>query len=136
MSSPEASRLKRNIRVVVAIAMIAIGVLHFANPDPFVKIVPAYLPSPRGLVLLSGFFEVAGGVGLLIERTRRLAAWGLVALYVSVFPANLYQAMNHIAFDPSHPIPPVVLWLRLPLQIPLIALAAWFAADDSRRRAS
>src|SRR5947209_15063496 len=90
---------------VLAAAMTAIGLAHFALPEPFEKIVPKWLPRPRLLVYVSGFFEVAGGVGLLFDATRVLAGWGLVALYVAVFPANVNQALNAISFDERKPIP-------------------------------
>jgi uncharacterized membrane protein len=104
--------------------MVTIGVLHFVTPDKFVKIVPAWLPSPITLVLVSGFFEIAGGIGLLVPRVRRAAAWGLVALYVAVFPANVNMAMYDIQPD-GLTIPPALLWLRLPFQLGFIAWALW-----------
>ena len=82
------------------------------------------------LVYVSGFFEALGGAGLLVPRVRRAAAWGLVALYVAVFPANLNMAMNHISLDEAHPIPTPALWIRLPLQLVLIAWAWWFTRPD------
>ena len=76
--------------------MVAIGVLHFVRVDDFARTIPAWLPSARALVWVSGACEIAGGLGLLHRRTRRAAAWGLVALYVAVFPANLNMALHHI----------------------------------------
>ncbi len=120
------------VRALVAVAMIGIGALHFANPEPFVRIIPAWLPAPRLLVWVSGVFEVLGGAGLLVRRTRRAAGLGLVALYVAVFPANVNQAIHRISFDGMTPIPPAILWLRLPLQVAIIALALWVSRDDER----
>ncbi|WP_394847650.1 hypothetical protein LZC95_09325 [Pendulispora brunnea] len=74
----------------------------------------------------SGFFEIAGGVGLLLPVTQRLAAWGLIALYVAVFPANVNMAVNRISLDPKRPIPTYLLWQRLPFQLLFIAWAWWF----------
>ena len=84
--------LKTSLRYLMAAMMVASGVMHFIFPDKLIKIVPDWLPSPRLLVLVSGFFEIAGGAGLLPKQTRRAAAWGLVALYVAVFPANVNMA--------------------------------------------
>ena len=123
--------LKTPLRYLLALAMIAVGVTHFVNPEPFVRIVPAALPAPLALVYISGFFEVAGGVGLLVPKTTRAAAWGLIALYVAVFPANVNMALNHISLTPDHPIPTIALWLRLPLQGLLIAWAFWFTRPDA-----
>jgi uncharacterized membrane protein len=107
--------------------MIGAGVAHFMIPEALIRIVPARLPDPRLLVQISGVAEVAGGVGLALPFFRRAAAWGLIALYVAVFPANLNQAMNHI---PAGGVPNIVLWLRLPLQIVLIAWAAWYTQPE------
>lgn len=111
---------------ILALAMIGIGVLHFVRPKPFVRIVPKYLPAPLTLVYVSGFFEVLGGVGLLIPTTRVWAAWGLIALYVAVFPANVYMLTDNVSLDRRKPIPRWALWLRLPFQLLFIAWAFWF----------
>lgn len=123
---PPESQLKRMIRAICAISMIAVGILHFVQPAGFVKIVPAWLPAPLFLVLLSGFFEVLGGVGLLVRRAHRLAAWGLIALYVAVFPANINMAVHGIQPDGTH-LPLVLLWARLPFQALFIWLAWWLS---------
>jgi uncharacterized membrane protein len=110
----------------LALAMISIGTLHFARPKPFVHIVPKYLPAPLALVYISGFFEIAGGVGLLIPATRIAAVWGLVALYIAVFPANIYMLTHNISLNPKKPIPRWALWVRLPFQFVFMAWAYWF----------
>ena len=126
---PVESRVKRIIRVIASLAMIGIGITHFTAPDGFVKIVPAFLPAPLLLVYTSGFFEIAGGVGLLVARVHRLAAYGLIALYVAVFPANINMAVHDIQPAASH-IPEAALWLRLPFQLVFIGLAWWFSRSE------
>src|SRR5689334_10622155 len=109
-------RFKTALRLLLAGAMVVVGVLHFVNPGGFVRIVPAYLPAPLALVLISGAAEILGGLGLLVPRTRRLAAWGLVALYLAVFPANLNMAIHQIPLGDAPIAADKVwlLWLRLP----------------------
>jgi uncharacterized membrane protein len=124
------SRWKRALLWLLAGAMIFIGIGHFYDPEPFVRIVPDYLPAPLALVYISGVFEVLGGVGLLIPRSRRAAAWGLIALYVAVFPANLHMALNDIQLDPDNPMPGWVAWVRLPFQALFIAWAYWLGRPD------
>ncbi|MDU0372202.1 DoxX family protein [Hymenobacter endophyticus] len=111
---------KRVSRLALALLFLVAGAAHFLRPQPFVRIVPPYLPEPLLLVYLSGAAEVAGGLGLLLPATRRWAAWGLVLLLVAVFPANLYMLQSHGA---GLPVPLWALWLRLPLQLVLIAWA-------------
>lgn len=115
-------------RAALAVLMIGIGTLHFVKPEPFVRIVPQALPRPLALVYLSGFFEILGGLGLLVPRTRRAAAWGLVALYVAVFPANVNMAVNDLPFGALRS--PTLAWLRLPLQAVLILWAWWCTRPD------
>jgi uncharacterized membrane protein len=121
---------KIGFQILLAFAMIVIGAVHFTDPEPFVKIVPDYLPYHLELVYLSGFFEVLAGVGLLIPRVSRAAAWILVVLFITVFPANIYQAVNNIAV-PALPHDPPLIWLRLPFQAFLVAWAWWFTSDNS-----
>lgn len=123
-ASSLAARLLGPSRWLLGLAFCAVGVLHFVTPAFFVRIMPPYLPWHLELVYLSGFFEVLGGLGVLIPATRRLAGWGLLALLVAVFPANLHMALNHQAF--ADVASPLGLWLRLPVQ-PLLMLWVWSA---------
>jgi uncharacterized membrane protein len=96
------------------------GIGHFVATDLYMKIMPPYLPYHRALVLLSGVFEVALGILLLVPTTSRLAAWGLVALLIAVFPANLFMYQHPEKFGLS----PTLLLLRLSLQ-GLLIFWAW-----------
>ena len=115
------------MRFLLSLLMVSIGVLHLLKPDKFVAIVPDWLPAPRLLVAVSGVFEILGGLGLLVKRVRRAAAWGLVALFIAVFPANVNMAVNKIFTDN-----PWILWGRLPFQAVLIAWAWWFTRPDTK----
>lgn len=117
------SPLKRAARYLLAALFVAAGVYHFVNPGFYVRIMPPYLPWHHELVLVSGAFEVLGGVGLLVPRVRRAAAWGLITLLIAVFPANVHMAANAHLFPE---VPPAVLWARLPLQAVFVAWAYWF----------
>jgi uncharacterized membrane protein len=122
-------RVKDLLRWLLAAFMISAGMMHFLSPEPYVRIVPDYLPAALGLVYISGVFEILGGAGLLIPRLRRAAAWGLVALFVAVFPANVNMAIHRIPFF-GNQAPPLFLWLRLPFQLVLIAWAAWYTRKE------
>jgi len=98
------------------------GIAHFAAADVFVQIVPPWVPQPRAVVWVSGAFELAGALGLLSPRTRRLAGWCLFALTLAVTPANLYM-LQHAERWPM--IPYGLLVARLPLQLALLALIEW-----------
>lgn len=129
MQADTRRRLRSALRVLLAVAMIAIGVDHFVHSAPFEAIVPAALPAPHALVLISGAFEILGGLGLLVPRTRRFASYGLIALYIAVFPANLNMALHHIQIGAT-PLPTALLWARLPFQLLFIAWAYWVGRPD------
>ena len=92
------------------------GALHFVQTDAYLKIMPPYIPWHLAMVQISGVCEILGGLGLLLPQTRRAAAWGLIALLIAVFPANVYMATNPIEAGAAS-IAPVLRWGRLPLQL-------------------
>ncbi len=106
-------------KVLFATLFIFAGVMHFANEGFFMKIMPPYLPWHRELVHLSGIAEIILGVALLIPRFQRLAAWGIIALLITVFPANIHVYLNQQII----PAPGWVHTFRLLLQGVLIAWA-------------
>jgi uncharacterized membrane protein len=106
-------------RLLLACFFVVAGIMHFVIPESYMKIMPAFLPFPLELVLISGALEIAGGVGLLVDRTRRFAAFGLIALLLAVWPANV-QMLLHAREQGSASWYQLLLWLRLPIQIPLI----------------
>lgn len=113
-------------RALLGSLFIVAGVAHFAFTRVYANAVPDYLPAHRELVLVSGAAEVAGGIGLFLPQKRRYAAFGLVLLLVAVFPANLWMAQN----PDRYAIPQWLLWVRLPLQIPLV----WWGLLYTRER--
>jgi uncharacterized membrane protein len=112
-------------RSLCAAAYIFAGYNHFANPSIYCKIMPAWIPAHLEMVYISGVFEILGGLGLLIPQTRMIAIWGLLALLVAVYPANINMAMHPDLFPK---IPVWVLYLRLPLQFVLM-LWVWSCRD-------
>lgn len=98
------------------------GRAHFTNPDFYLKIMPPYLPWHVELVYLSGVAEIVLGVGMLFPATRVYAAWGIIALLIAVFPANVYHLTSGGA---GMDIPAWALWARLPFQLVFLAWAYW-----------
>jgi uncharacterized membrane protein len=126
MDEARPGRARKIVRVIAAVAMMAIGVDHFVHTEFFLNIVPKPLPAPLALVLVSGFFEVLGGLGLLIPRVRRAAGIGLVLLFIAVFPANINMVV-HPELGGSLPL--WALWARLPFQFVFIAVALWVSRE-------
>ena len=125
-----ASTLKQTLRYLTALFFAGVGVHHFIDPTPYLAIMPPYLPLHLELVYLSGLFEVLGGLGLLLPGTRRLAGWGLIALLVAVFPANIHMLVNEV-YLPDMPKEEWILWLRMPIQF-LFAWAVYHSAELKR----
>jgi uncharacterized membrane protein len=88
---------------------------------------PPFLPAHLFLVQVSGVFEIALGVFLLIPKYQRIAAWGLIALLIAVFPANIYMALNTDLFPEFSPLG---IWLRLPFQAVIVGWAYWFTRPN------
>ncbi|MGI8899130.1 MAG: DoxX family protein [Pyrinomonadaceae bacterium] len=123
-------KLKSILKYLLAVFFVLAGFNHFVNPTFYLEIMPPYLPWHLLLVYLSGFFEVALGILLLIRRFMHIAAWGLIALLVAVFPANIHMAIHHELFPGYRAM---TLWLRLPLQFVLMALSYWYTLPVDRR---
>ena len=110
---------------VLSFGYIYVGLQHFFNPSFFMAIMPPYLPYHLPLVYLSGGIEIILGTGLLVKKTRRYAAWGLMALLVAVYPANIYLAFNDSPQEALGISQFLASWVRLPLQFVMIAFAYW-----------
>lgn len=97
----------------ISVFFIYFGIDHLINPEFYLSIMPPMFPLHLEAVYLSGLFEILGGVGVLIARTRSIAGWGLLVLLIAVYPANIYMALTPEAFPD---IPLFVLYFRLALQ--------------------
>ena len=110
----------------MGILYIFAGSYHFASPKTYLAAMPSYIPWPLAMIYISGLAEILGGIGLFVPdgfvfpRTRAAAAWGLVALLISVSPVHINMCLHPEQFAA---IPMWFLWLRLFLQLPLIAWA-------------
>jgi uncharacterized membrane protein len=106
----------------LSVFWVVAGVNHFLTPDFYVPMMPPYLPAHLELVYLSGVFEILGGVLVLVPRVRAAAGWGLVALLVAIFPANIHMALSPELFPDT---PAFALYARLPFQAVFFAWAYW-----------
>ena len=104
-------------RILLGGFFVAAGALHFLKPKPYEAIMPEALPAHRELVYLSGLAEIAGGAGVLADRTARPAGWWLIATMLAVFPANINMAVDAERF---RQVPEPLLWARLPLQAAIV----------------
>jgi uncharacterized membrane protein len=113
-------KIKLILKFILAIFFVLSGFNHFFSTSFYLHIMPSYLPWHLLLVYLSGLVEILLGLLLLIPKFTRIAAWGLIALLIAVFPANVYMAVNPGLYPEYHI---AALLIRLPLQVVLIGWA-------------
>lgn len=117
------------VAVAMGIFITLAGVMHFVNPQFFDDIVPPWLPpSERFWTYASGVAELIVGPLLLLGRTRRVGALAAIALFVAVYPGNLYMTWDWRDRPFSEQI---VSYGRLPLQFVMIWLA-WRVFTSTR----
>lgn len=120
------SRTKTVLLWVMSLFYVLGGLNHLADPAFYLPMMPPYLPAHLPLIYLSGMAEVVLGIAVLIPRTRSLAAWGIIALLIAVFPANIHIAVHDVPLMGGTEGAGVWNWVRLPLQAVLIAWAWWY----------
>jgi len=118
--------LKLILKIIFAAFFIVAGINHFRDEAFYLKLMPDYIPLSlhRPAVIVSGVAEIVLGMLLLIPRTTSLAAWGIIALLVAVFPANIYAYQHTEEVFPG--LDPQVHFWRLPLQAVMILWAWWY----------
>jgi uncharacterized membrane protein len=122
MQKQSSQRLELVSRALMSLVYVAGGIGHFVMPQFYLRIMPPWIPWHWWMVMISGVAEVALGVGLWIPPVRKLSAWGIIALLVAVFPANIHMALHPEQYGPA-----AVLYARLPIQLLLMWWAYWHA---------
>ena len=110
----------RRRRLVGAGGLAVMGVLHFAVPKQFDRIVPGWVPgSPRFWTYFSGVWELGSAALVANRRTSRVGGYAAAATFAAVYPANIQMAIDNPPTTPTG----VAMLLRLPLQVPMLAWA-------------
>ncbi|GAC1398906.1 MAG: hypothetical protein NVS4B12_09440 [Ktedonobacteraceae bacterium] len=118
-------------RLAMGLLFILASTLHFTASEAELKIIPLFLPLRREALYITGVLEFLGGVGLFVpnRKIQRASALGLVALLVTIFPANVYQAVKNIQLG-GFMNSPIYLWGRLPFQAVFIGWALWCTSGE------
>jgi uncharacterized membrane protein len=124
-------RLRGPALYALSVFFVVAGANHFLNPDFYLAMMPPWLPLHREAVWVSGVLEIVGGIAVLVPRTRAMAGWGLIALLVAIFPANLHMALNPERYPDFSS---TALWARLPVQALFVAWAWWATRADRTTR--
>jgi uncharacterized membrane protein len=119
-------------RIALVIMFLFTGFSHFSSmKHDFAAMIPAPLPNGLWVIYLTGLFEIAGAIGLLIPRTRKLAGICLVLLLVGLFSANVNAALNEIPLRGEAATP---LWIRTPMQLLYIGMVWWTSIKARPKR--
>lgn len=125
------AKLKLILVYFQALFYVFAGAMHFVSPAVYEPMMPPYLPAHGALILLSGVAEIAVGGALLVKPIRPYAGWGVVALLVAVWPANLHIAMENVAVFGAEEGLGALNWVRFVFQVPLMALAWWSTRPET-----
>ncbi len=117
--------------LIISLFFLLGGVGHFLVMDFFAAAVPDYLSHPRELVIISGIFELLGAIGILVPKTRLIAGFGLIALVVAVYPANINMAMHPEKYSDMST---AFLYGRLPFQFLFVWFIWWAIAPERAQR--
>jgi uncharacterized membrane protein len=122
---PAFATWQASARDALSLMLVFTGISHFTfMKEDFVRMMPPSIPWPRTMVYFTGICEITGAVGLLLPEFRRAAAYGLIAFFLAVLPANIHAARAGVSLRGK---PATSLWLRIPMQVLLIAVAFWSA---------
>ncbi|PWV49782.1 hypothetical protein [Chitinophaga sp. S165] len=117
--------MQHDAQIAAAIMFVLIGVMHLVTPRKLTYMIDGWLPYALQLVLISGILEITFGIALLFPTVRTYAAWGLIALLIAMFPANIYVAIKQLPAPGGLPAAPWYTWSRLAFQPIYIAWVWW-----------
>ena len=125
--------MKQFFRILYSAILFGAGILHFIREPGFRRTIPKIIPFRRFFVLISVVFEIVFSVLLWVRKGQQITGEILALFMVAIFQANVYMAVKKIPFPPRKQANPWVLWLRLPLQIPLIFGALKLGRKDNNK---
>jgi uncharacterized membrane protein len=125
--------IKKISLIILIIVYMGGGINHFLNPASYIRIIPVYLPFPALLNMLAGIFEISFAALLIFDKTRSLAAWGIILMLIAFIPVHIDMLMHSPMQLGKINLTPVIAWIRLLLQ-PVLMLWAWSVMTPGRRK--
>lgn len=122
--------MKKLLRYLLTLFFIVAGVNHFINPQFYLPLIPPYFPFPEIINLVSGIVEILFGFGLLLEKTRKAAAWGVVILLVAFIPSHVFFIQIGSCISDGLCVPAWVGWVRLVIVHPILLAWAYFCTKN------
>ena len=115
---------------IMAIFYLIAGLNHFINPEGYLRLIPAYLPTPVILNLVAGVCEVCFGLGLFFKETRKLSAWGIILMLLAFIPAHIYFIQLDSCIENGLCLSPWIGWFRLLVIHPLLIYWAYLYTSE------
>ncbi|WP_428328376.1 DoxX family protein [Mucilaginibacter sp.] len=120
-------KLKKISLFILIVGYLVAGANHFYNPGSYYKIIPPYIPFPKVMNVLAGFFEILFALMLIFAKTRALAAWGIILMLIAFVPVHVQMVIDApFLLGGTIKISPMVAWIRLVVLQPLLILWAWW----------
>jgi uncharacterized membrane protein len=120
-------KIKQISLIILIGGYLLAGINHFYNPSSYIKIIPAYIPMPRFINLLAGFFEITFAVLLIFNKTRRFAAWCIILMLLAFLPVHIQMVYDApLLLGGGMLVTPLIAWVRLVVLQPLLILWAWW----------
>jgi uncharacterized membrane protein len=121
-------KIKRISLIILVIFYLAAGINHFYNPSSYIRIIPHYIPYPKLINSLAGFFELLFAFMLTFSKTRRFAAWGIILMLIAFLPVHIQMVKDAPIFLGVLKVTPLLAWVRLVVLQPLLVIWAWWYA--------
>ena len=113
------------LKYVMALFYFFGGVNHFVSPEFYLPLIPDYLPAHEFLNWVAGIAEIFGAIGLLIPKTQKIAAWGIVLMLVAFIPSHVYFIQIGSCVPDVLCVDEWIGWVRLLLVHPVLMYWAW-----------
>ncbi|WP_394367004.1 DoxX family protein [Costertonia aggregata] len=122
------------LKYSLAVFYVAAGAYHFVNPDFYHSLIPDYLPYPVYINYLSGLLEIAIGVLVLNQKTRKMACYAIIGLLLIFILSHIYFIQIGSCADNSLCVPAWVSWGRLLVVHPLLIYWAWLVSNIPQKQ--
>jgi uncharacterized membrane protein len=119
-------RVFKSIGLFLLVSLYSLGGLnHFLSANVYLQIMPAYLPFPKELVVISGFVEILLAAFLLLPVTRKLAGWTIGLMLITFLSVHIQMIVDAPVRIGVITVTPALAWIRLALQPVLVAWVIW-----------
>ena len=118
-----AGPMRARIGILFVFVFTSIG--HFVKTEAMSRMLPPWVPMRVPVIYVSGVFELIMGIAVLIPGFSRPAGISLCLFLAAILPSNVYAAIQRVDFG-GHRMGPKYLFVRIPLQLFLIAWVYWF----------